>query len=103
MSVSITGSAVDYAGGGAGDITGSGNSNSGGTGGGGSYAVSGGGNAGTVNTGGGGSALFAGGSGIVILRVATSDYSGSTTGSPTVTTDGSDTIIKFTSSGTYSA
>ena len=29
---------------------------------------------------------FAGGSGVVILRVATIDYSGTTTGSPTVTT-----------------
>jgi hypothetical protein len=33
--------------------------------------------------------------------MATSLYSGSTTGSPTVTTSGSDTIIKFTGSGTY--
>ena len=31
----------------------------------------------------------------------TSEYSGTTTGSPTVTTNGSDTVIKFTSSGTY--
>jgi hypothetical protein len=44
-----------------------------------------------------------GGTGVVILRLATSDYSGTTTGSPTVTTDGSDTIIKFTASGTYTA
>jgi hypothetical protein len=33
----------------------------------------------------------------------TSDYSGTTTGSPTITTDGSYTILKFTSSGTYTA
>ena len=43
----------------------------------------------------------AGGSGVVILRMNTSDYSGSTTGSPTVTTDGTDTILTFTGSGTY--
>ena len=35
--------------------------------------------------------------GVVILRVPTDSYSG-TTGSPTVSTDGTDTIIKFTSS-----
>ena len=44
-----------------------------------------------------------GGSGIVVLKVLTSDYTGTTTGSPTVTTDGSYTIIKFTASGTYTA
>jgi hypothetical protein len=44
-----------------------------------------------------------GGSGVVILRMLTSDYSGTTTGSPTVTTDGSYTVVKFTSSGTYTA
>ena len=42
-----------------------------------------------------------GGSGIVILRLPTADYSGLTTGSPTVTTDGSDTVLQFTGSGTY--
>jgi hypothetical protein len=42
-----------------------------------------------------------GGSGVVILRMATSDYSGTTTGSPTVTTSGSDTILTFTGSGSY--
>jgi hypothetical protein len=40
---------------------------------------------------------------VVILRVATANYSGVTTGSPTVTTDGSDTIIQFNSSGSYTA
>jgi hypothetical protein len=39
----------------------------------------------------------------VIIRVPTLNYTGTTTGSPTVTTDGADTVIKFTSSGTYSA
>jgi hypothetical protein len=33
----------------------------------------------------------------------TSLYSGSTSGSPTVTTSGSDTILTFTGSGSYTA
>jgi hypothetical protein len=33
----------------------------------------------------------------------TSSYSGVVTGSPTVTTSGSNTILTFTSSGTYTA
>ena len=45
----------------------------------------------------------AGGSGVVILRMPTVKYSGTTTGSPTVTTDGTDTILTYTSSGTYTA
>jgi hypothetical protein len=62
----------------------------------------------TANTGGGGGGTAgtpsgAGGSGVVILRMATSRYSGTTTGSPTVTTDGSDTVIKFTGDGSYTA
>lgn len=44
-----------------------------------------------------------GASGVVILRMLTSNYSGTTTGSPTVLTDGSDTILIFKSSGTYTA
>jgi hypothetical protein len=35
--------------------------------------------------------------------VPTANYSGITTGSPTVTTNGSNTVIKFTSSGSYRA
>jgi hypothetical protein len=31
----------------------------------------------------------------------TSNYSGTTTGSPSVTTDGSDTILTFTGNGSY--
>jgi hypothetical protein len=72
------------------------------------------GTAGTANTGGGGGGGGnasgggsgtggAGGSGVVILRVLTSDYSGTTTGSPTVTTDGSYTVLKYTASGSYTA
>lgn len=43
----------------------------------------------------------AGGSGIVILRIPTSDYSGTTTGSPDVYVEGSDTVVVFKGSGTY--
>ena len=42
-----------------------------------------------------------GGEGIVILRMLTAEYSGEVTGSPTVTTDESYTVIKFTGTGTY--
>jgi hypothetical protein len=40
---------------------------------------------------------------VVILRLSTAQYSGTTTGSPTVTTSGDDTIIVFNSSGSYTA
>ena len=95
---SITGTATYYAGGAAG-YNGTGTA---GQGGGGTPASAPGG----VNTGGGGagtrSATSAdGGSGIVILRLKTSEYSGTVTGSPTVTTDGDETILKYTGSGTY--
>ena len=40
-----------------------------------------------------------GGSGVVIFRVKTTEYS-SSTGSPTITTIGDDTILRFNSSGT---
>ena len=66
---------------------------------------------GTVNTGGGGGGGSirggvaqsggAGGSGVVILRMATWGYSGTTSGSPTVSTDGADTVLIFTGSGSY--
>ena len=107
---SITGTATYYAGGGGGVCeSNSFPMGSGGLGGGadGGFAVT---NNGTANTGGGGGGNHStnlggnGGSGVVILRVPSSDYSvASTTGSPTVTTDGSDTVIKFTSSGSYTA
>jgi hypothetical protein len=35
--------------------------------------------------------------------VPTASYSGTTTGSPTVTTSGANTIMKFTVSGSYTA
>ena len=111
-SSSITGSAVNYAGGGGGGTGSTNTAGTGGAGGGGNGAVATTGSAGTANTGGGGggggySGVFnsggAGGSGVVILSVPTAFYSGTTTGSPTVTTSGSNTIIKFTASGSYTA
>jgi hypothetical protein len=44
-----------------------------------------------------------GGSGRVVLRIPTVAYSGTTTGSPTVTTSGLNTILTYTASGTYTA
>ena len=63
-----------------------------------------GGNTGHVSHGGGGGGATtpgSGGSGVVILRLLTSDYSGTVSGSPAVTTDGSYTILTYTSSDTY--
>ena len=109
---SITGSSVTYAGGGGGAII-SGTVGSGGSGGGGAGGKRGTApTAGTANTGSGGGGCgsddvggpgAAGGSGVVILSVPTAFYSGTTTGSPTITTSGSNTIIKFTASGSYTA
>jgi hypothetical protein len=64
--------------------------------------------AGTANTGGGGGGTFnttsaAGGSGVVILSIPTINYTGTITGSPTVTTSGANTILTFTASGSYTA
>lgn len=107
----ITGTATYYGGGGGG----------GGAGGGGAGGLGGGAagsststppTAATANTGGGGGggssttggqAGSTGGSGVVFVSVPTSSYSGITTGSPTVTTSGSNTILKFTASGSYTA
>jgi hypothetical protein len=108
---SITGSSVTYAGGGGGGIN-SGTRSTGGSGGGGAGGTSGATQVdGTANLGGGGGGSglnpngrgAQGGSGVVILSLATANYSGTTTGSPTVTTSGSNTIIKFTGSGSYTA
>ena len=112
ISSSITGSAANYGGGGGGGVfTGGGLRGLGGAGGGGAGGTSGNvGTSGTANTGGGGGASGssataggAGGSGVVIISIPTSAYSGVTTGSPTVTTSGSNTILKFTASGSYTA
>ena len=103
---SITGSAVTYAGGGGGGHrSSSGSAGSGGSGGGGNGTAMGSvGQAGTANLGGGGGAPNgSGGSGVVILSVPSEKYSGNITGSPTISVSGSQRIIKFTQSGTYTA
>lgn len=96
----ITGSTQYYGGGGAGYAGTAGT-------GGGAYA----GGAGTANTGSGGGCGVnsgnlggQGGSGVVILSIPTAVYSGTYTGaSVVVTTSGSNKIITFNSSGTYTA
>jgi hypothetical protein len=114
----ITGSSVTRAGGGGagetefyGALAGTG-SNGGGNGGSNASGIYTG-TAGTANTGGGGGgsgknpgpntgvAGAAGGSGVIILRMLTSKYTGTTTGSPTVSTSGTDTILTYTGTGTY--
>ena len=114
---SITGASVTYGGGGGGgartDGGNTGVAGSGGTGGGGAGANnSSAATAGTDGLGGGGGATgfdgsssngADGGNGVVILRVATANYSGTTSGSPTVTTDGDYKVIKFTGNGSYTA
>jgi len=108
LSSSITGSSTARAGGGGGGTYNAGTGGSGADGGGNGSIGSAGGN-GTANTGGGGggggrdNAGGSGGSGVVILRLPTADYTGTTTGSPTVTTDGTDTILTYTGSGSYTA
>jgi hypothetical protein len=107
LASSITGSSVTRAGGGGGatynQTVGPGGTGGGGNGAKGTPAIAG--TSGTVNTGSGGGGSNgitggSGGSGVVILRMPTARYSGTTTGSPTVTTSGSDTIVVFNSSGT---
>jgi len=45
----------------------------------------------------------AGGKGVVVLTMLTTKYSGTTTGSPTVTDNGSYKVLQFTGSGSYTA
>jgi hypothetical protein len=109
---SITGSSVTRAGGGGGGA-GSGTIGTGGTGGGGNGTLTNNPTAGAVNTGGGGggggqtgsaSGSTAGGKGVVILSMPDANYSGTTTGSPTVATGVSGkTVLTFTGSGSYTA
>jgi len=113
--VTISGSSTHLAGGGGGGGGGTGSKpgGAGSAGGGNGGATFGGGNgnnaSGYTGSGGGGAGGGTstagtpgnGGGGQVILRLATSLYSGTTTGSPIVTTSGSDTIIQFIGSGTY--
>ena len=104
----ITGSAVGRGGGGGGGGQNSGTATHGGGNGGNNTGPGTPGAAGTANTGGGGGGggedvyiSGAGGSGVVILRMNTNRYTGTVTGSPTVTTDGLQTIVTFTGTGTY--
>jgi hypothetical protein len=100
----ITGTSQFLAGGGGGGAQGPGGA---GTNGGGNGWGQGAGSpsAGTPNTGGGGGGyIFSGangGSGVVFLSMPTINYTGTFTGSPTVTTTGSNTVLKYTGSGTY--
>jgi hypothetical protein len=107
---SITGSSVTYAGGGGGSTNTGGTAGTGGTGGGGAGITGsvGTGNSGTANTGGGGGGREdgtggSGGKGIVILSIPTASYTGTITGSPTESTSGSNKILQFTGSGSYTA
>ena len=115
LASSITGSSVVRGGGGGGYQNSAGTDNTGAGGGGKganawqSYDPDISQTAGGANTGGGGGGGSksgggfgaSGGSGVVILRVPTASYSNSTTGSPTVSTSGDDTIMVFTGSGSY--
>jgi len=112
LSSSITGTPTYYAGGGGGGGYSAGPATPGAGGIGGGSAGSDSDPAdGTANTGGGGGgggisgSLTGGdgGSGVGILRVLTSQYTGTVTGSPTVTTTGSYTVMTFTGTGTYTA
>jgi hypothetical protein len=111
---SITGSSVTYAGGGGGGSaldSGSTATPTGGTGGGGNGAnvANGTGNNGTANLGGGagGSSDTAlggsGGKGVVILAMPLAKFSGTTTGSPTESDDGTTKRLVFNGSGSYTA
>jgi hypothetical protein len=104
LQYNISGTSTYYAGGGGGGTATGGTGGAGGNGGGGAGASTGA-TSGTVNTGGGGGGIYqsypagAGGSGVVILRFLSSVTVTATTGSPTITTDGSYKVYKFTSSG----
>ena len=110
---SITGSSVTRAGGGGGGLYSGtiGPGGSGGGGDGGEHTPASSGTDGTVNLGGGGgggsgnsSSAGAGGKGVVILSVLDADYTGTTTGSPTVATGVSGkTVLTFTGTGSYTA
>jgi hypothetical protein len=65
---------------------------------------------GTVNTGGGGGGLKviwfnggAGGKGVVILSMPLASFSGTTTGSPTESDDGTTKVLIFNGDGSYTA
>lgn len=100
LSSNISGSSIVYGSGGGGGTGDSITGGAGGTGAGGS------GGSATANRGGGGGGGYrgggqAGGSGVVIIRVATAAISSVTSTGATVTTDGSDTIYTYTTSGVF--
>jgi hypothetical protein len=109
LASSITGTTVFRAGGGGGG--GYDGSGQGGLGGGGAGAWGAGAQppyAGTANTGGGGgggynSTFAAGGSGIVVLSIPLTEYSGAFTGSPTLSLINGNVILTYTASGTYTS
>jgi hypothetical protein len=108
---SITGSSVTRAGGGGGGATSPGTNGTGGTGGGGDGGLaSNNGSNGTVNTGGGGGGAGrgntnggSGGKGVVILAMPLAKFSGTVTGSPTESDDGTTKRLVFNGSGSYTA
>jgi hypothetical protein len=108
----ITGSTITFAGGGGGSGgTTGGPGGTGGAGGGGGAGAGGNiaaaGSSAGANTGsgggGGGDGGGLGGSGFVILSIPTVSYTGTITGAPTITTNGANTILRFNSSGSYTA
>ena len=106
LSNSITGSAVTYAGGGGGSTyTSAYSGGTGGAGGGGNGSAGGTGTAGTNGLGGGGGGSAypnsgpTGGSGVVIISLPTG-FVATTTGTPTITYNGTNTVYTFTGSGT---
>ena len=106
----VSGGAVYFAGGGGGAAYSASDVGNGGLGGGadGNYSTNNG-NNGAANTGGGGAGTQygsqgtggSGGSGVVILKMPTASYSSNTTGSPSVVTEGTNTILVYKASGTY--
>jgi len=111
---SISGSSVTRAGGGGGGSQSGGTAGSGGSGGGGagtpdnSTATSGTANTGSGGGGGGytsapGGLGGAGGKGVVILAMPLAKFSGTTTGSPTASDDGTTKRLVFNGSGSYTA
>lgn len=99
LSTNITGTSTYYGGGGSG--SGQFGGQGGGLGGGGAAGGNG-----TVNTGGGAGGTISstsGGSGRVTIKVETLYYSGTYTGTPTITTIGDFTCLTYTASGTYTA
>lgn len=114
LGTAITGTTTYYGGGGGGCSRSTADTQgTGGAGGGGAGVCGGNGTNGTINTGGGAGAGTSngggannggtGGSGVMIISVPTAFYTGNYTGSPTITTSGTNTVIKYTSSGSYVA